>query len=201
MSEQKDSVLDVTFWDTCWKNQFTMWDLKAISPPLKSYIDSISDKNSSILIPGCGNAYEAEYLLVNGFKNVTIIDISPTLVTQLLQRFEVYIGKELTIVCGDFFKHTGHYDIIIEQTFFCALNPKLREAYTIQMHQLLKPTGKLTGLLFDKTFSGGPPFGGSKTEYLELFKEKFNIKKMDTCKNSAKPRAGTELMFELEPKP
>ena len=46
------------------------------------------DKTASILIPGCGNAYEAEYLLANGFKNITIIDIAPSLVAQLLQNLK-----------------------------------------------------------------------------------------------------------------
>ncbi len=40
------------------------------SPPLKSYIDKLKNKNLKILITGCGNAYEAEWLLQNDFNNV-----------------------------------------------------------------------------------------------------------------------------------
>jgi SAM-dependent methyltransferase len=200
MNEKNELKLDVTFWDTCWKNNITMWDLKVVSPPIKSYVDTLQDKAVAILIPGCGNAYEAQYLLENGFKNVTIIDISPTLAVQLLQKLENYIGKELTVICGNFFTHTGQYDVIIEQTFFCALDPKIRKDYTEKMHQLLKPTGKLVGLMFNKIFSGGPPFGGSQEEYFELFSTKFDILKMENCENSIKPRAGTELFIELTPK-
>ena len=46
-----------------WQHQQTGWDLGMISPPIKQYIDSIDDKNQRILIPGCGNAHEAVYLL------------------------------------------------------------------------------------------------------------------------------------------
>lgn len=189
-----------SFWDELWKTNLTGWDLKAVSPPLKAFIDTLEDKSISILIPGCGNAYEAEYLLSNGFSQITVIDISPTLATQLLEKFSAYIGKELTVICGDFFKHTGQYDLILEQTFFCALDPNLRIAYVAQMHNLLKPNGKLAGLLFNTTFQGGPPFGGSKDEYISVFEKQFNIYKMAECTNSAKPRLGTELFIELTPK-
>lgn len=193
------TTLDATFWDTCWKQQFTHWDLKSVSPPLKTFIDSIADKTASILIPGCGNAYEAEYLLANGFKNITIIDIAPSLVAQLLQKFEKHIGKELTLIAGDFFGHKGKYDIILEQTFFCALDPKLRSQYVAQMHRLLNKNGVLSGLLFNRKFNGGPPFGGSKEEYLTLFSAHFTIKNMDICTNSVQPRLGSELFFEVTP--
>ncbi|MFN8263694.1 MAG: methyltransferase domain-containing protein [Chitinophagales bacterium] len=198
--DKAPSHLDATFWDNLWQNKITGWDLNAVSPPLQLYFDSMTCKNKSILIPGCGNAYEAIFLLENGFKNVTVIDIAPTLVQQLLSKLAKYAGKELTIICGDFFKHTGQYDFIIEQTFFCALDRNLRTAYAIKMKELLKETGKLAGLLFDKEFKDGPPFGGSKTEYEQLFKEHFNIQQMDVCMSSVKPRLGAELFFELTKK-
>jgi SAM-dependent methyltransferase len=199
MKEQPLKI-DAAFWDELWKTKFTNWDLKAVSPPLKAFIDTLADKSISILIPGCGNAYEAEYLLSNGFTQVTVIDIAPTLTAELLEKFTPSIGKELTVISGDFFKHTGQYDLILEQTFFCALDPKLRAAYAVQMHNLLKPNGKLAGLLFNTTFKGGPPFGGSKEEYISLFKEQFNLDKIEESTNSVKPRLGAELFIELTPK-
>lgn len=191
--------LDKTFWDTMWKNNMTGWDLKAVSPPLKSYFDSIEQKDISILIPGCGNAYEAKYLLKNGFKNITIIDISPTLVSSLLVEFNDYIGKTLSIVCGDFFKHSGQYDLIVEQTFFCTLYPEDRPLYTQHLKTLLKPNGKLVGLLFDIDFGKPhPPFGGCKDEYLNLFQQDFEVITMSTSDKSVKPRLGTELWTEMK---
>jgi hypothetical protein len=37
-------------------------DLGTVSP-IKAYIDNSSKQNARILIPGCGNSYEAEYLI------------------------------------------------------------------------------------------------------------------------------------------
>ena len=53
----------------------------------------------------------------------------------------------INVILGDFFEHTGQYDLIIEQTFFCAIDPKLREKYVAQSSALLKPSGKIIGVL------------------------------------------------------
>lgn len=187
--------LDSAFWDNRYLMEETGWDMGQPAPPLKGYFDQLENKKLKILIPGCGSAYEAAYLMDLGFENVTIIDISGVLVKELKRKFVRFDGKRLQIIEGDFFNYTGQFDLIIEQTFFCAINPVLRKAYVSKMYELLKPGGKLAGLLFNRHFDGGPPFSGSIAEYRELFKRKWDILKMETCYNSVVPRAGTELFF------
>jgi hypothetical protein len=68
------------------------------------------------------------------------------------------------------------------------------------MHQLLSDKGKIAGLLFNKTFQGGPPFGGSKAEYEQLFINHFDFLQMNFCQNSIKPRANSELFIEFQKK-
>ena len=191
-----DKPLDQAYWDTQYKAQATGWDLGTVSPPIQELIDTIEDKNSAILIPGGGNSYEAEYLLQQGFTNITVIDIAPTLIEALQQKF--VNQPHVKIILGDFFEHQGQYDWIIEQTFFCALPPTMRPKYVWKMHQLLAPKGKIAGLLFNREFEEGPPFGGNKVEYINLFSGAFTILKMDVCTNSVTPRANTELEIELE---
>jgi SAM-dependent methyltransferase len=193
-----EPILNQEFWNNLYVTQDTGWDLGRVSPPIKGYIDTLTNKNTSILIPGCGNSYEAEYLLNQGFTAITLIDIAPTLVENLQVKFKN--NPNIKIVLGDFFDHQGHYDLIIEQTFFCALAPKMREQFVYRMHQLLSNKGKLVGLLFNKAFEGGPPFGGSQTEYIQLFKNHFEFLQMDLCQNSVKPRANSELFIEFQKK-
>lgn len=185
--------LDASYWSNRFETNDTPWDIGYVSTPIREYIDQLTNKNIAILIPGCGNSYEAAHLLQNGFTNITLVDISPTLTNRLAEKFSNYIGKQLHIITGNFFDLKGQFDLIIEQTFFCALNPDLRKDYVSKMHELLKPGGKLVGLLFNRSFEGGPPFGGSKEEYEKLFAEKFVIKTMEVCYNSIAPRSGTEL--------
>lgn len=188
--------LDKTYWDNQYKTNTIGWDLGEVAPPIKIYIDNLQNKNAAILIPGCGNTYEAEYLLQQGFKNITVIDIAPTLVENLQEKFAN--NANIKVVLGDFFEHIGSYDYIIEQTFFCALPPTLRQQYVYKMHQLLNRNGVLVGLLFNRTFDVSPPFGGSKSEYELLFKDAFHFNAIEDCKTSVAPRANTELFIELQ---
>lgn len=190
-----ENPLNQNYWDVQYKNKTTGWDLGEISPPIKKYIDTIAHKSCAILIPGCGNSYEAKYLVEQGFTNITVIDIAPTLVENLKTKFTE--NPNIKIVLGDFFEHKGKYDLIIEQTFFCALTPTMRQKYVWKMHQLLRDSGKIVGLLFNKVFEISPPFGGSKEEYISLFKDAFYFTTMEICKNSIAPRVNSELFIEL----
>ena len=193
-------TFNATYWNNRWQNQDTGWDIGNASTPLTKYIDQLTDNNIAILIPGCGNAYEAEHLLSKGFTNITLLDISAVLVNELTNRLQPHLSKGLQIICGDFFEHSASYDLILEQTFFCALQPSQREAYAQHMHSLLKPGGRLAGLLFNKDFTSGPPFAGNSEEYKLLFDKYFIIEKMDPCYNSIPLRQGSELFFILKKK-
>ena len=206
MSEEKccvvtcDLPLGETFWNNQYKANTTGWDLGEVSPPIKAYIDQLTDKALRILVPGCGSTYEAQYLLQNGFTNITVIDIAPTLVARLQKKFAS--NPDIKIILGDFFELKGTYDLIFEQTFFCALNLSLRKDYVAKMKELLASGGKLVGVLFDREFEQqGPPFGGCKCQYEPMFEENFYFKTFELCNNSFVKRAGTELFINLVKKP
>lgn len=189
--------LSEEFWDSRYKNNDIGWDLGVISPPLKAYFNQILDKNLKILIPGAGNSYEAEYLFKNGFKNVFVVDLSKT----ALQKFKYRVPNFPTnqIINQDFFEIKDSFDLIIEQTFFCAINPALRSSYAKQINQLLNPKGKLVGLLFSvKLNEDKPPFGGSIEEYKKYFDSYFNIITMEDCYNSVESRKGRELFISMQ---
>lgn len=203
MNEEKCCVVnsDLPLGETYWNDQYeansTGWDLGEVSPPIKAYIDQLTNKNLRILIPGCGNTYEAAYLLQQGFTDVTVIDIAPKLVAELKGKFAA--DPDIKIIQGDFFKQEGQYDLILEQTFFCAINPQLRKSYVTKMHELLASNGKLVGVLFDREFDQqGPPFGGCKCQYEALFEKEFIFKTMEPCNNSFIKRKDTELFINLQ---
>ncbi len=193
--------LDQNFWEQRYQKGQTGWDIGAASPPLTNYIDTLTDNNLRILIPGCGNAYEAEYLLQKDFRQVTLIDLSPTIINTLKQQLVPRYEGCIRLLHGDFFELEGQFDLILEQTFFCALTPDLRPSYAQKMFELLAPGGKLAGVLFNRHFeSEGPPFGGNAEEYRRLFEPYFTFHTFETAYNSIAPRAGHELFIELEKK-
>lgn len=191
--------MDQTYWENRWEKQETRWDIGYPAPALVEYCKQIVDKNIAILIPGCGNAYEAEYLLNQGFTNITLIDIAQQAVENLKQKFAN--NPEITILYEDFFEHQGSYDLILEQTFFSAIPPFKRKEYATKMQEILKENGLLVGVLFDKQFNNPfPPFGGCPCEYKPIFEPHFEILKMEACFNSIPSRVGEEVFIKLKKK-
>ena len=194
LSRSRD--LGENFWNDQYKANTTGWDLGQVSPPLKDYIDQLKNRDLRILIPGCGNSYEAEYLLEQGFTNVSVIDIAPEPVERLRSKFQS--NPNIKIISGDFFSHKGEYDLILEQTFFCALDPELRKNYAGAMKSLIPKGGKIAGVLFNIQFEReGPPFGGSEAEYRALFENDFELRTFAPCYSSCIKREGTELFIIL----
>jgi SAM-dependent methyltransferase len=193
MNNQPD-FLPAPFWDALYANHQTAWDIGHVSAPLKEYIDQLTDKNIRILIPGAGKSYEAVYLAEKGFTDITVVDISPVLTKSLKEKLAGSYPA-IKIITGDFFELTGSYDLFLEQTFFCALHPTLREEYIKKAKQLLTGNGKLAGVLFNRDFEKGPPFGGHIDEYRQLFSPVFRIKVLESCYNSIPQRAGSEVFL------
>lgn len=189
--------LDKNYWEQRYLDKDTGWDARQITTPLKEYVDQLDDPKMEILIPGAGNGYEAEYLFRKGFTHTYVIDLSQIPLGNLKNRCPEFPDAQL--LEGDFFELKEHtFDLILEQTFFCALDPRKRAAYAEKMHGLLKSGGRLAGVLFDDALNQDkPPFGGNKEEYISYFRPWFEFRHFETCYNSIPPRAGRELFIEL----
>lgn len=193
---QCENPLDQNYWNERWQKNETGWDMGQASPAITEYMAQYHDKNAAILIPGCGNAYEAEFLIGNGFTNITLIDIAPKAVEALKEKFAD--KTQINVLCEDFFNHQGSYDLIIEQTFFCAIPPARRIEYSKKTASILNGNGKIIGVLFDKQFNQPfPPFGGCPCEYKPVFEPHYFIKTMDECYNSIPSRANSEVFINL----
>jgi methyl halide transferase len=190
--------LNNTYWNTRYLNMDFGWDVGFITTPIKNYIDQLEDKDIKILIPGAGNSYEAEYLFQNGFTNVFVCDFAEEPLKNLKNRVPSFPHNQL--LQQDFFElDASDFDLILEQTFFCAIHPTLRETYFKKMNELLKPGGKLVGVLFNDVLNADkPPFGGNQMQYYSYFKNLFEIKTFETCYHSILPRAGRELFINLQ---
>lgn len=188
--------LDSVYWTNRYESKNTGWDLGEISPPLKEYFDQLKNKEIKILIPGGGNSYEAEYLHKLQFKNIYVVDFTKPPLANIKKRVPSFPDSHL--LHKDFFDVHMKFDLIIEQTFFCALSPSLRTNYVYKVTQLLEDKGKLVGVFFSFDLSKkGPPFGGDKEEYKTLFKHDYKIAILEACYNSTISRKGKELFAKL----
>ena len=188
--------LDSNSWNQRYLSKNTGWDIGHVSTPLKEYFDQLKNKDLRILIPGCGNSHEAEYLFSKGFKNVYVLDFSKKAINNFSSRVPRFPKDNL--LCEDFFNISGNYDLIIEQTFFCAINKSKRFEYVNKIHSLLNKNGRLVGLLFNGPMNDDhPPFGGSTAEYKKLFSSLFDLKIIQSSKNSISSRNGKELFINF----
>jgi len=190
--------LNAEYWERRWQDQQTGWDIGQASPPLMRYAEQLRADDPRILIPGAGRAYEAIALHQMGFTKVFVCDWAASAFDHLKTAAPDFPEDHLLI--GDFFELPleAEIDLVLEQTFFCALDPQLRPRYVEKMHRIIRPGGHLAGVLFASPFPfDGPPFGGTPTEYQALFSSHFEIRQMEISPDSIPPRLGNELFFEL----
>ena len=166
----KRDSLNENFWNNRYLENDTGWDLGAISPAIKKWFDTKKNKDLQILIPGAGKGHEVKYGFDHGFNNIHYLDISTEAVTFFKDNCP-NLPKE-QILISDFFdlKKDLFFDVVIEQTFFCAISPVLRKSYVKKTHEIqwsfnnfikkrgarLDPCGFLFGLApFFNFFSKG----------------------------------------------
>lgn len=188
--------LSSAYWNQRYENQHTPWDIGHASPPLLEYVNQLENKQIRILIPGAGRAYEAVHLHRAGFDQVWVCDWAPAAFEYLLEHCPDFPREQLLV--ADFFELDMAFDLILEQTFFCAISREQRQAYARQAARLLGNGGRLAGVLFAHEFEhAGPPFGGTADEYRTYFEPHFEILAMETSSHSIRPRAGRELFVEM----
>jgi len=193
--------LNAQYWQQRWSKQQTGWDIGHPNHGLIAEVEARFSKTTKILIPGAGRGHEAEALWAAGYLRTYVCDWAPEAFEGLAS--SDVLAKAITdkeqaqsrLIVSDFFTLTDSFDLILEQTFFCAINPELRERYVEQAATLLKPVGKWMGILFDCHFpTAGPPFGGNAASYRKLFSNYFDIRHLERFSGSIEPRKGKELL-------
>lgn len=192
MDEQ--DLMNPAYWDYRYAYNQTGWDVGYATPPISEYVKQLKNKDKAVLIPGCGNGYEAGFMLQQGFTHIHLLDFSSEAVKHLQSRFEKY-KPQIKIIQADFFNYQGQYDLVLEQTFITTVSPERRKAFAQKIADLVKPGGTYAGVFFNLHFDVNPPYGGSVDEYIALFSEHFIIKSIEPCCNSIIPRKGEELFF------
>ncbi len=191
---EEELSLDQTWWHTRYLLGDTPWDIGYPSPAIINFCEKLPQKALRILIPGAGYAHEAAWLWNNGFRNVYVCDWVARAFDPLRRCVPDF--PEAQMLVADFFALDHTFDLILEQTFFCALPPERREDYVRQCARLLPKGGQLAGLLFASPFPfEGPPFGGTEAEYRQLLEPHFFIEQMALTPLSIEPRRGNELFF------
>ena len=93
----------------------------------------------------------------------------------------------LNAIKEDFFnlgdRFHNKFDYIIEYTFYCAIDPRMRSKYINIIYDLPKEGGEFVGIFLplDKDLcEGGPPFGVNLAQTIKLFSSRFKLIESDS---------------------
>ena len=189
-------------WQRHYESNDLGWDLGQVAPPFVKLWEEGKLPVGKALVPGCGRGHEVIFLAENGFE-VTAIDFSEGAVTYL-ERALKERNLNGRVLHQDFFgldnSHEGVYDLVLEQTFFCAISPRKRQDYVQNVKRLLKPRGVLVGLFYQTDKEDGPPYNTTREDIEGNFAKNFEIHELDKTSMSAEQRKGKEWLGILKKK-
>lgn len=180
------------FWEVRYRERFSPWDAGGVPQCLKDWVVQTPQAGgSSVLIPGCGSAWEVEYLDASGFK-VKAIDFSPAAVAAA----KAHLGARAGLVHeADFFGpalKAGEFDVLYERAFLCALPRRIWADWSKRSAELLRPGGLLVGFFFADDNERGPPFGLKPGELEALMAPDFDLLESRTPMDSIPVFEGKE---------
>jgi SAM-dependent methyltransferase len=183
------------FWDERFEQAFTPWDLGGVPQALRDFVGRDSARRT-VLIPGCGNGYELQFLSDAGW-DATAIDFSPAAVS----RARALVGPwAARVVEADFFSWQPEQPLglIYERAFLCALLPAMRPQIAARYAALLPPGALLAGFFFFGSTPKGPPFGITRAELEELLTPHFALVEEGDVVDSLPVFAGQERWMVWE---
>lgn len=197
------------YWSERYKNGTTNWDLRKetkvfVALRQKDYIPKPSESHPlNIVIPGCGFGYDAIGFAKAGY-DVTAVDFVPEALNVLetnakQEGVTVHLLKKDIFDLGELYPQS--FDIALEYTCFCAINPARRKEYATMLSTIIRKGGLLVGLFFpfEDTPHITPPFSVRFDEITTMFEEVgFRLKHDEEPLESHPARAGRErlLLFE-----
>jgi len=194
------------FWQERYIKGNIPWDTKNTTSELVNSIDHTFSKKIAIL--GCGYSRDSVFLSSKGHK-VYAIDFAKKPIDYLNSIIIKSGLKTLFPIQEDIFnlksQYSEFFDIVIEYTCFCAIDPQKRPLYAQVVKDILNKNGQFIALFFPikkniENLNDGPPFYVNLEETLSLFENNFNFVKIDDNPNSIKPRKGFEALTIMEKK-
>ncbi len=195
--ESNPSVEKALYWSQIYQQEIPRWDLGQPSPALLDMLPRLKLPKSRVLVLGCGLGHDAAFFAENGHV-VTAVDMSTEAIKGARAKYENRY-PQITWLETDLFKmgHEHHqaYDLVFEQTCYCAINPTLRDNLIMKWRQFLADQGHLLGVFFAMEKKQGPPFGGTEWELRERLKKHFQFIFWGRWDKSIDRRNGKEFLI------
>ena len=173
-------------WRARYESADTPWDLGRAHPELQARIRAGEltppHKRARALVPGCGHGHDALALCAAGWS-VTALDCVALVAADgglgaQLREGLAQSGGSLEICDALAFAGEQAFDLVLEHTFFCAIEPSARPAWGRLVRGALAPEGQLAVLLFpgNKPIEeGGPPHRYGAQDLQEVLGAEFSL--------------------------
>ncbi|MCB2206053.1 methyltransferase domain-containing protein [bacterium] len=200
------------YWDAAYREERDGWDMGTPTPVFADLLTRLDMDFRSlgalhfaqlghpprVLIPCSGRGYDALLFAGRGWE-VTAVDFAAEPL-EWLRAEARHAGLPVTVLQEDMFSlahtHAASYDLIVEYTCVCAIDPARRQEFLEFSHAVLRPGGILMALLFPVDGRpGGPPFSIDVEEFKREAASRFSLAHESTPGTSVKPRLGKERLL------
>lgn len=191
---ENPNLSDSEFWTDIYNEGNPGWDLGEPAVAFKDMIQRIKLPKCRILVLGCGAGHDAALFAQAGHV-VTAVDFSAGAIQQAKKLYGHL--ENISFLQQDIFtlphEWNGSFDVIIEHTCFCAIDPHRRKEMVKLWRRLLHEEGQLMAVFFAMLKRAGPPYGSSEWEIRELLKDSFQFLFWGRWRKSIPRREGREL--------
>ena len=151
----KRDPADAEFWDLRYGAAFAPWDAGRVPEQLRAFI-AASSRPRTVLVPGCGSAWDVRYLADQGW-DVLGLDFSHAAIAAARPILGEHVNRARY---GDVFAPIAGapFEVVYERAFLCALPRRLWPDWGRRMAQLVEPGGVLAGFFYFDQGERGPPF-------------------------------------------
>lgn len=185
-------------WKEAWKTGHTPWDAGASPPSLVDLLRRDLVPPGRVLVPGCGAGYDLA-TLAHPDREVIGLDLSEEARARFEAAHRALPGRVIYEVT-DFFSYEPEagFDFVWDYTFFCALDPEKRSAWSEKMTQLIEPSALLATLLFpfEDPISDrrGPPWPVNAAMVRSVLGDAFEEVEVTEVQESHEGRQGRERL-------
>jgi thiopurine S-methyltransferase len=210
--------MDGEFWRARWRDGAIGFHQDSYNPWLLQYWSELGlPEGSGAFVPLCGKSQDLHWLALQGYQvqGVELVDaaieafFSESQIAFELDargRFPRYRGRNIEILCGDFFELTAHHlnapAAVFDRAALIALPERLRARYADHLLRII-PDGAqilLLALEYPQALLAGPPFSVSADEVTVHFEKRCSVARLHSQSTDVLPpkfaAAGVEHAVE-----
>lgn len=178
------------------------WYEPHLATSLEWILEAAPGRSSSIIDVGCGTSTLVHDLHVQGFRSMTLLDISPRAIAQSQERLGT-VAREVDWTIGDVTRCSlpnAAFDIWHDRAVFHFLTkPEQRDSYVKQVASALKPSGQIVIATFaingPRSCSGLPVSRYDRPSIERQFGRAFRLVKSATVTHQTPAGVNQEFLY------